>query len=243
MQGVIVLDDQFSRSRLIFNQAETDKIFASNIAVFGIGGVGSWCIEALVRAGVSNISLFDGDTVSISNLNRQLIALHSTVGQLKTEVMNQRILSINPNANVICHSVFYTTENSAEFDLSKFDYVIDAIDMVSSKIELIVQAKKCRTPIISSMGTGNKLDGSKFEIADIYKTSVCPLARVMRHELRKRGIDSLKVLYSKEEPVSVQCGSLSGKPVPGSASFVPPVAGMLIAGEVIRDISGVNKEL
>ena len=243
MQGVIVLDDQFSRSRLIFKQSELDKIFASNIAVFGIGGVGSWCIEALVRAGVSNISLFDGDTVSISNLNRQLIALHSTIGQLKPEVMKRRILSINPNANVICHSVFYTTENSAEFDLSKFDYVIDAIDMVSSKIELIVQAKKCRTPIISSMGTGNKLSGSKFEISDIYKTSVCPLARVMRHELRKRGIDSLKVLYSKEEPVSVQCGNLSGKSVPGSVSFVPPVAGMLIAGEVIRDISGVNKEL
>ena len=232
------MSDQLSRSRMLLGDEATNKISSSSVAVFGLGGVGSWCVEALARAGVSNLTFFDGDSVSITNLNRQLIALHSSMDKPKTEVMKQRVLDINPEINVTCHSVFYTTENSGNYDLSSFDYIVDAIDMVTSKIELIVRAKECSIPIISSMGTGNKLHASLFEIDDIYNTSVCPLARVMRYELRKRGIKSLKVLYSKEQPLSLDCDS-GQKPVPGSVSFVPPVAGMLIAGEVLRNLAGI----
>lgn len=214
------------------------KLGASAVAVFGVGGVGGGAVEALARGGVGRIDLIDNDTVSESNINRQLIATHSTVGMLKTEAAKKRILEINPECEVNVFNTFILPENIDNFDFTPYDYVIDAIDTVSGKIAIIERCTEEKIPVISSMGTGNKLDPTRFEITDIYKTSVCPLARVMRTEMKKRGIKKLKVLYSKEEPIKPVISETAerGKAVPGSISFVPPVAGMIIAGEVIKNL-------
>ena len=215
---------------------------ASHIAVFGIGGVGSFVVEALVRSGVGAIDIIDSDIVSESNINRQLYALHSSIGKYKVDVAEERILDINPDVNVKKNKTFFTRENANEFDFTKYDYIVDAIDTVTGKIELVMRAKEYNVPIISSMGAGNKLDPTKFEVSDIYKTKTCPLAKVMRNELKKRDIKKLKVVYSKEEPIKIKGGDeeLNGentkKRVPGSVSFVPSVAGLIIAGEVIKDL-------
>lgn len=234
---------EFSRTEMLLGKEALIKLQNSRVAVFGVGGVGGGVVEALARGGVGNIDVIDGDTVCISNLNRQLIATHATLGKNKTDAAKERILSINPDASVGTYPILYTPQSAADFDLSKYDYIVDAIDMVTAKLELIERAEKCKVPIISSMGTGNKLDPSMFEIADIYETSVCPLARVMRRELRKRGITKLKVLYSKEEPLKPATpkndssdNSVHTKQTPGSISFVPPVAGFMIGGEVIKDL-------
>lgn len=238
---------QYDRTALVIGDEGVEKLKKSRIAVFGIGGVGSYTVEALARAGVGTIAIFDNDTVSESNINRQLIALHSTVGKKKTEVMADRISDINPDIKVIANDVFYSAENADSFNPKDFDFVVDAIDTVSSKLLLIEKCEETNTPIISSMGTGNHLDPSKFAITDINKTSVCPLARVMRLELKKRGIKKLKVLYSTEQPIKPEIdeklleeerekGS-SRRQIPGSISFVPSVAGLMIAGEVIRNLT------
>lgn len=238
---------QYDRTALVIGDEGIEKLKKSRVAVFGIGGVGSYTVEALARAGVGTIAVFDNDTVSESNINRQLIALHSTVGKKKTEVMAKRIADINPDIKVIANDVFYSAENADSFNPADFDYVVDAIDTVSSKLLLIEKCKETNTPIISSMGTGNHLDPSKFAITDINKTSVCPLARVMRLELKKRGIKKLKVLFSTEQPIKPETdeklleeertkGS-SRRQIPGSISFVPSVAGLMIAGEVIRNLT------
>ena len=228
---------QFSRTALLLGDEAIEKLKNSRVAVFGVGGVGGYVVEALARSGVGTLDLIDKDTVSVSNINRQIIALHSTVGQLKTEVAAARARDINPNIVVHAHNVFYLPETAADFDFSQYDYVVDAIDTVSGKIALVEQAKASNTPIISSMGAGNKLDATAFEVADITKTSVCPLARVMRRELKKRGIEHLKVVYSKEEPLpSPLTDEESGKAIPGSVAFVPSVVGLILAGEVIKDL-------
>ena len=213
------------------------RILASRVIVFGIGGVGGHAAEALARAGVGSIDLVDDDVVSVSNLNRQAVALTSTLGKPKVEVMRDRILDINPDCKARAIRAFYSSDNKDEFDLAEYDYVIDAIDSVSSKLLLIEKANAARVKIISSMGAGNKLDPTRFEVADIYKTSVCPLARVLRSELRKRHIDSLKVVYSKEEPMRAVASEEEGRHAPGSVPFVPSVVGLIIAGEVIKDIA------
>lgn len=215
-----------------------EKLKAVNIAVFGLGGVGGHAVEALARCGVGHFSLFDSDTVAKSNLNRQIIATLETLGQKKTIAMKNRILSINPDAEVNCFDVFYLPENADSFDLSGFDYIIDAIDTVSAKLELAVRAQHLSVPIISSMGTGNKLNPCMLKVADIYKTSVCPLARVMRKELKSRGVDALKVVYSEEPPLKpLNSKNLDlRKQPPGSTSFVPSVAGLIIASEVVKDL-------
>ncbi len=228
---------QFSRTALLIGDESVEKLKRARVAVFGIGGVGGYAVEALARAGVGTLDLIDKDTVSVSNLNRQILALHSTVGRWKTEVAAERIKDINPACNVHTHNVFYLPETASKFDFSAYDYVIDAIDTVSGKLALIQQAKQTNTPVISSMGTGNKLDPTAFEVADISQTRICPLARVMRKELKKRGIEHLKVVYSREEPKESKLfDEESGKPIPGSVSFVPSVAGLLLAGEVIKDL-------
>ena len=214
--------------------------------MFGVGGVGSFVAEALARSGVGAIDLVDKDTVSVTNINRQLVALHSTVGKLKTEVMADRIRDINPECKVTVHSCFFTSETSDRFDFSQYDYIVDAIDTVSAKLHLIEQAHAVSTPIISSMGAGNKLDPTRFEVTDISKTSVCPLARVMRQELRKRGIYKLKVIYSKEEARAHQTESKEELPqgrrqIPGSIAFVPSVAGLILAGEVVCDLANIKR--
>lgn len=223
---------QFSRTKNLIGDLALEKLKNCRVAVFGVGGVGGYVVEALVRAGVGQIDLIDSDCVDITNLNRQIIALHSTVGKLKVEVMRDRILDINPNVKVNVFPILFLPENSSQFDFSAYDYVIDAVDNVTAKIELAVKCQESNTPLIASMGTGNKLDPTKFEISDIYKTSVCPLAKVMRYELKKRGIKKLKVLYSKEEPIK---NSVDPR-TPMSISFVPSSAGLIIAGEVIKDI-------
>lgn len=225
----------FERTQNLIGKANTERLKRSRIAVFGIGGVGSAAFEALVRAGVGKIDVFDGDEVKESNLNRQLIAKISTLNLKKTSAAKKLALDINPDCVVTEHSVFYTPENADEFDLSVYDYVIDAIDMVSSKIELVIRCKTQGVPIISCMGTGNKLNPSLFEVSDIYSTSVCPLCRVMRHELKKRGVKKLKVVFSKEQPREPYS---EDKRTPSSISFVPPVAGMILAAEAVRDIIG-----
>lgn len=228
---------QFSRTALLIGEEGVEKLKKTRVAVFGIGGVGGYVVEALVRSGVGALDLIDKDTVSESNINRQIIALHSTVGRLKTEVAAERARDINPNVTVRTHNVFYLPETADSFDFSQYDYVVDAIDTVSGKLALIEQAKKANIPVISSMGAGNKLDATAFEVADIAKTSVCPLARVMRRELKKRGIEHVKVVYSKEEPLaSSVTDEESGKAVPGSIAFVPSVVGLILAGEVIKDL-------
>lgn len=233
--------EQFSRSELLLGKENMEKLKRSRVAVFGIGGVGGFAAEALARTGVGALELFDMDTVSITNINRQIIATLDTVGKYKTDVMKERIALINPEAEVVSHRCFFLPENSAKFDFSKYDYVVDAVDTVTAKIELVMKCRENGVPIISSMGAGNKLDPTRFEVEDIYKTSVCPLARVMRTELRKRGVERLKVVYSKEPPVvPLSSEETAKKTVPGSLAFVPSVAGLIIAGEVIKDLCGLE---
>lgn len=228
---------QFSRTALLLGEQGVEKLKKSRVAVFGVGGVGGYVVEALARSGVGALDLIDKDRVSESNINRQIIALHSTVGQYKTEAAAARAKDINPEICVHIHNVFYLPETAADFDFSQYDYIVDAIDTVSGKIALVEKANACGVPIISSMGAGNKLDPTAFEVSDISKTSVCPLARVMRRELKKRGIEKLKVVYSKEDPLEAKTkDAQTGKSIPGSVAFVPSVVGLIIAGEVIKDL-------
>lgn len=232
----------FSRTELLIGKSGLDKLKNSKVMVFGVGGVGSYTVECLARAGVGNIIIVDNDTIAVSNLNRQVHATLETIGRIKVEVEKERILSINKECNVVCHKVFVLENNLDEIIDDDVDYIVDAIDTVSTKIALAKYCEDKSIKLISSMGTGNKLDPTKFVISDIYKTKVCPLAKVMRHELRKRGVKKLKVLYSEEVPVKLENTNkkeLDGKrkkQTPGSISFVPPVAGMIIGGEVIKDI-------
>lgn len=230
------MKEQFERTALLMGDEAVERLNASRVAVFGVGGVGGFAVEALARAGVGTLSLFDNDTVALSNLNRQIIATHDTIGRQKVEVMKERVLSINPAAEVETHAVFFLPENKDEFDFSQYDYVIDAIDTVSGKLAIIEKAKEAGVPVISAMGAGNKLDPTRFVVTDISKTKVCPLAKVMRRELKKRNITGVKVVYSEEEPVNTGKFGENGKPLPGSCSFVPSVAGLILAGEVIKDL-------
>ena len=228
---------QFSRTALLIGEEGLEKLKKARVAVFGVGGVGGYVIEALARSGVGALELIDKDVVSVSNINRQIIALHSTVGRLKTEVAAERARDINPNVTVRTPNVFYLPETADAFDFSQYDYVVDAIDTVSGKLALIEQAKRANIPVISSMGAGNKLDATAFEVSDMAKTSVCPLARVMRRELKKRGIEHVKVVYSKEEPLASSItDEESGKAGPGRIAFVPSVVVVILAGEVIKDL-------
>ena len=229
--------NQFSRTELLIGKDGVEKLANAKVAIFGIGGVGSFVVEALARSGIGNFVLVDNDEVDITNLNRQIIATHKTIGKPKVEIARERILDINPNANVEVYQEFFMPESEGILDNS-IDYIVDAVDTVTAKIELAVRAEKMNIPIISSMGTGNKLDPTRFEVTDIYKTSVCPLAKVMRKELKQRGIKKLKVVFSKEEPIKpLNSNELTNKKqVPGSISFVPSVAGLIVAGEVIKDI-------
>ncbi len=233
------MENQFSRTELLIKKEGVSKLKKSKVAIFGIGGVGSFVVEALARAGVGNFVLIDHDKVSVSNINRQIVATHSTVGKYKVDVAKERILDINPHAKVTAYKEFFMPDSEIKIITKDLDYVIDCIDTVTGKIEIIMQSKALNIPVISSMGTGNKLDPSKFAITDIYKTTVCPLAKVMRKELKKRNIKKLKVLYSKEEPIKVPSFETTKKPVPGSISFVPSCAGLMIAGEVIRDLISI----
>ncbi len=230
------MNELYKRTSMLIGEKGVNTLKEKTVAVFGVGGVGGFVAEALARAGIGHIVLIDKDDVSDSNRNRQIIALTSTIGRPKVEVMKERILDINPDAVVEAKQCFFLPETADEFDFSSYDYVVDAVDTVTAKIELAVSCKNSGTPLISSMGTGNKLDPTAFKVADIFKTSVCPLARVMRRELKKRGIDSLKVVYSEEEPIINSRETENGKPVPASISFVPSVAGLIIAGEVIKDL-------
>ena len=224
------MENQYTRSIAVLGEDAITKLKNCRVAVFGVGGVGSYTVEALARAGVGAIDLIDNDTFNVTNINRQLYATHKTIGQYKVEVARERILDINPECKVTAHKMFYLPENADGLDLSQYDYIVDAIDTVAAKVELIVRADKVGTKIISSMGTGNKLHPEMFEITDIYKTSVCPLAKVMRTRLKKEGIKKLKVVYSKEEPIT------NPDNIIGSVPFVPSVAGLIIAGEVIKEI-------
>ncbi len=227
------MENPDTRTALVLGEDGLEKLHHSHVAIFGVGGVGGYVCEALVRVGIGEFDIIDNDVVSISNLNRQIIATMETLGKPKVEVMKARMLSIVPNAKITTHQTFFLPQEKDNFPFASYDYIVDAVDNVTAKITLIEVARECHTPIISSMGTGNRLDPSQFCISDITKTHTCPLARVMRRELKKRDISSLKVVWSPEKPVHVD------SPVPGSTSFCPPVAGMLIAGEVVRDITGV----
>ena len=229
--------DEFSRTRLLLGEEAMEKLNRSRVAVFGVGGVGGYAVEALARSGVGNLDLIDNDTVSVTNINRQIIATHQSVGKYKVDVARDRILDINPACNVNVFKVFYMPDTEHMFDFSSYDYIIDAIDTVTGKIALVMNAHKANVPIISSMGAGNKLNPSAFKVTDIYKTSVCPLARVMRCELKKRGIKKLKVVYSEEKPIKITGeteieNNVHKKQIPGSVAFVPSVAGLIAAGEV-----------
>ena len=246
--------NQFSRTELLLGKEAMEKLGHSRVAVFGVGGVGGYVCEALVRSGVGAFDLIDDDKVCLTNLNRQIIATRKTVGKYKTEVMKERMLEINPDVKVEIHNCFFLPENAKDFPFEEYDYIVDAVDTVTAKIALVMKAKEMNIPIISSMGAGNKLDASKFEVADIYKTSVCPLAKVMRRELKKRGVKKLKVVYSKEEPIkpvedmAISCRSncicppgaehkcTERRDIPGSVAFVPSVVGLIIAGEVVKDL-------
>lgn len=230
------MENIFQRTEALLGSSGVEKLRNSHIAIFGVGGVGGYVAEALARSGAGKFTLIDNDTVSFTNINRQIIALHSTVGRYKTEVMKERILDINPKAEVIIKNSFFMPENSHEYDFSDYDYVVDAVDTVTAKIEIIVRCNESGTPVISSMGAGNKLDPTKFEVTDIYKTSVCPLARVMRYELKRRQIKKLKVVYSTESPIKVQMVDEHNRNIPGSTAFVPSVAGLIVASEVIKDL-------
>ena len=245
---------QFSRTELLLGKDAMEKLHDSRVAVFGIGGVGGYVCEALARSGVGAFDLIDDDKVCLTNLNRQIIATHKTIGKYKTEVMKERILDINPNADVQIHNCFFLPENADEFPYEDYDYMVDAVDTVTAKIALVMKAQERHIPIISSMGAGNKLDGSQFKVADIYKTKVCPLAKVMRRELKKRGVKKLKVVYSEEpairpiEDMAISCRTncvcppgakhkcTERRDIPGSVAFVPSVAGLIIAGEVVKDL-------
>lgn len=227
----------FSRTAILLGKENLEKLKHARVAIFGIGGVGGYVVEALARSGVGALDLIDKDIVSESNINRQIIALHSTVGRYKTEVAAERARDINPDICVRVYNTFYLPETAEQFDFCQYDYVVDAIDTVSGKLAIVEQAKKANVPVIAAMGAGNKLDSTRFEVSDISKTSVCPLARVMRRELKKRGIEHLKVVYSKEEPLpSPIVDEESGKSVPGSVAFVPSVVGLILAGEVVKDL-------
>ena len=233
--------EQFSRTQLLLGEEAMEKLRNTRVAVFGIGGVGGYTVEALARSGVGQLDLIDSDTVSVSNINRQILATHSTVGRLKVDVAKDRILDINPNCVVRTYPCFYLPDTADQFDFSAYDYIVDAIDTVTGKLQLVQQAHAAGTPIICSMGTGNKLDPSAFQVADISKTSVCPLARIMRKELKKRGINHVKVVYSQEDaltPVGAEeeMKLLGKRQIPGSVSFVPGAAGLILAGEVIKDL-------
>ena len=235
--------DQFSRTELLFGKNAIDRLAAARVAVFGIGGVGGYAVEALARSGVGALDLIDSDEVDVTNINRQIIATWETVGKYKVDVAKERVLSINPRIKVNTRRAFFLPETTDQFDFTEYDYVIDAIDTVAGKIALILEASKAGTPVISSMGAGNKVDPTQFKVADIYDTSVCPLAKVMRRELKKRGIEKLKVVYSTEPALTplenaVPEEGSSRRQVPGSNAFVPSVAGLIIAGEVIKDIIG-----
>lgn len=238
---------EFSRTQLMFGKEAMERLSKSRVAVFGIGGVGGYTVEALARSGVGAIDIIDNDKVCLTNINRQIIATHNTIGRYKVDVEAERIAQINPNCKVNVYKTFYMPQTQAEFDFTLYDYVVDAIDTVTGKLTIVENAKKCNTPVISSMGAGNKLDPTAFEVADIYKTSVCPLAKVMRRELKKRGINSLKVVYSKEEPIKpiedleIDSQDSAKRDIPGSNAFVPSVVGLIIAGEVIKDLTGVGK--
>ncbi|MCD7885285.1 MAG: tRNA threonylcarbamoyladenosine dehydratase [Lachnospiraceae bacterium] len=249
--------NQFSRTELLLGKECMEKLFHARVAVFGIGGVGGYTVEALARSGIGTLDLIDDDKICLTNLNRQIFALRNTVGKYKVDVAEERIRQINPNAQINTYKTFYTPQTAEQFDFSQYDYVVDAIDTVTGKLELVQQADRTGTPIISCMGAGNKMDASAFEVADIYETSICPLARVMRRELKKRGIKKLKVVYSKEPPMqpiddmAISCRTncicppgtarkcTQRRQVPGSNAFVPAVAGLIIAGEVVRDLSQV----
>lgn len=238
--------EEFSRTERLLGSSAMERLKAARVAVFGIGGVGGHAAEALVRSGIGALDIIDGDTVAPSNLNRQIVALHSTVGMSKVDAAEARFLDINPELKLRKYNLLYLPETASQFDFTQYDYVVDAIDTVTGKIALVMQANEAGTPIISSMGAGNKLDPTAFQVADIYKTSVCPLARVMRTELRKRGVKQLKVVYSTEPPRSSASGAADAAPensrrsVPASCAFVPSVAGLIIAGEVIKDITGTR---
>lgn len=231
------MKEQFSRTTLLLGKAAVEKLQSKKVAVFGVGGVGGFAVEALARAGIGALELIDSDTVSESNINRQIIALHSTVGKYKTEVAAERIKDINPDCKVTVKNIFYLPETADEFDFSEYDYVVDAVDTVTAKIDIICRSKAVDVPIISAMGAGNKLDPLGFKVADISKTKVCPLARVMRQSLKKRNITSLKTVYSEEMPIKNESPQNSDeKRVPGSVSFVPSTVGLIIASEVIKDL-------
>ena len=231
------MNEKFVRTGLLLGESGLHKLETSRVILFGVGGVGGYVAEALVRSGVGHIALVDKDVVSESNINRQIIATTKTIGRAKTEVMQERIADINPEAVVEVYNCFYLPDTAEQFDFTKYDYVVDAVDNVTAKIELVLRAKEAGTPIIASMGAGNKLEPARFEVADIYQTSVCPLAKVMRRELKKRGVKKLKVVYSKEEPIKNDAPGEDGRrSTPGSVAFVPSVAGLIIAGEVIRDL-------
>ncbi len=249
---------QFSRTELLFGKEAMEKLAHSRVAVFGIGGVGGYVCEALVRSGVGAFDLIDDDKVCLTNLNRQIIATRSTVGKYKTDVMMERMKDINPDVEVQVHKCFFLPENADSFPFADYDYVVDAVDTVTAKISLVMKAREAGVPIISSMGAGNKLDASAFRVADIYKTKVCPLAKVMRRELKKRGVKKLKVVYSEEQPtrpledMGISCRTncicppgakhkcTERRDIPGSTAFVPSVAGLIIAGEVVKDLTGKN---
>ena len=252
--------NQFSRTQLLLGDDNMDRLSNAKVAVFGIGGVGGYVVEALARSGVGSFVLVDDDKVCLTNINRQIIATRKTVGKYKVDVMKDRILEINPDADVEIRKCFYLPENAADFDFSEYDYVVDAVDTVTAKIELIMRAKEAGTPVISSMGAGNKLDASGFRVADIYKTKVCPLAKVMRRELKKRGVKKLKVVYSEEQPkrpiedMAISCRTncicppgakhkcTERRDIPGSTAFVPSAAGLIIAGEVVKDLCQTESE-
>ena len=236
------MSDRFIRTELMLGHSAMEKLKKSHVAVFGVGGVGGYAVEALARSGVGSLDLIDNDVVAESNINRQIIATTKTIGKSKVDVAKERVLDINPDIEVNTFKTFYTPESASDFDFSKYDYIIDAIDTVAGKIELVMQANATNTPIISSMGAGNKLDPTAFEVSDIYKTSICPLARVMRRELNKRHIKKLKVVYSKEKPIQPKIDEVAlrketnKRQIPASNAFVPSVAGLIIAGEVIKDL-------
>ena len=236
--------EQFSRTEILLGAEAMEKLYNARVAVFGIGGVGGYTVEALARCGIGALDLIDSDTVSVSNINRQILATHSTVGKLKVDVAKARVLDINPNCDVKTYPCFYLPDTADLFDFTQYDYIVDCIDTVTGKLQLVERAVEAGTPIICSMGTGNKLDPSAFQVADISKTSMCPLARIMRKELKKRGINHLKVVYSQEEaltPVGTEeeCALLGKRQIPGSTAFVPGTAGLILAGEVIKDIAKV----
>lgn len=248
--------NQFSRTELLIGSDAVQKLKNSRVAIFGVGGVGGYAVEALARSGIGTIDVVDDDKVCLTNINRQIIATHQTIGKYKVDAAEERIKQINPECVVNKHQMFYSPETAAKFDFSKYDYVVDAIDTVTGKIALVMQARECGTPIISSMGAGNKMDPTAFEVSDIFKTSVCPLARVMRYELKKRGVKKLKVVYSKEKPIIPAEDSANScrenfvcppgtkrkctarRAIPGSNAFVPSAVGLIIAGEVVKDLIG-----